>query len=141
MYIKQYINLKIQELITKHETRDPFKIANILGIVVLFEELGDIYGYYNKVSRIPFIHINKKLSETMQRFTFLHELGHALLHPNENTPKLSAVSLHSEMRIEFEANYFATRFLIDGRHHDYNLRTKHQVLRFYGIPKEMERFI
>ncbi|CAH2465065.1 ImmA/IrrE family metallo-endopeptidase [Bacillus mycoides] len=141
MYIKQYINLKIQELITKHETRDPFKIADELGIVFLFEELGDIYGYYNKVSRIPFIHINKTLSETMQLFTFLHELGHVLLHPNENTPKLSAVSLRSEIRIEFEANYFATRFLIDGRHHDYDIRTKYQVLQFYGIPEEMERLI
>nr|WP_088327706.1 ImmA/IrrE family metallo-endopeptidase [Bacillus cereus] len=141
MHIKQYINLKVQELILKHETRDPFKIADELGIAVLFEELGDIYGYYHKVSRIPFIHINKMLSYQNQVFTCFHELGHALLHPNENTPKLSKVSLCSEIRIEAEANYFATRFLIDGSHHDYSIQTKQELLQYYGIPKQMDRFI
>lgn len=141
MHIKQYINLKVQELILKHETRDPFKIADELGIAVLFEELGDIYGYYHKVSRIPFIHINERLSYQDQVFTCFHELGHALLHPHENTPKLSKMSLCSEIRIEAEANYFATRFLIDGSHHDYYIQTKQELLQYYGIPKQMDRFI
>ena len=52
---KQQINLKIDELLRRYNTRDPFLIAEAKGIVVITEALGDIYGYYHKVSRIPFI--------------------------------------------------------------------------------------
>ncbi|MED2981414.1 ImmA/IrrE family metallo-endopeptidase [Bacillus thuringiensis] len=141
MVLKQTINLKIDELLRCYNTRDPFKIAKKMGIVVLFEELGDIFGYYHKVSRIPFIHINERLPYKKQIFTCFHELGHVIFHPDENTPKLSGVSLCSEIRIEAEANYFATRFLITGSHHDYYIHTKQELLRYYGIPDEMEKFI
>lgn len=132
---------KIDELLRRYNTRDPFLIAEAKGIVVITEALGDIYGYYHKVSRIPFIHINERLSYPNQVFTCFHELGHAIFHPDENTPKLSKLSLCSEIRIEAEANYFATRFLIDGSHHDYYLQTKQELLQYYGIPKQMDRFI
>lgn len=138
---KQQINLKIDELLRRYNTRDPYLIAEEKGIVVITEDLGDIFGYYHKISRIPFIHINERLSYQNQVFTCFHELGHAIFHPNENTPKLSTVSLCSEIRIEAEANYFATRFLIDGSHHDYYIQTKQELLQHYGIPKQMERFI
>ncbi|MDA2567072.1 ImmA/IrrE family metallo-endopeptidase [Bacillus cereus] len=141
MVSKQQINLKIDELLRRYNTRDPFLIAKAKDIVVIFEDLGDIFGYYHKVSRIPFIHINDRLSYRNQVFTCVHELGHVIFHPGENTPQLSLVSLLSEIRIEAEANYFATRFLIDGSHQDYNIQTKQELLNYYGIPKQMERFL
>lgn len=141
MVSKQQIKLKIDELLTKYDTRDPFLIAEEKGIIIITEDLGDIFGYYHKVSRIPFIHINERLSYQNQVFTCFHELGHAIFHPNENTPKLSSVSLCSEIRIEAEANYFATKFLIDGSHHDYYIQSKPALLKYYGIPQQMERFL
>ncbi|WP_142345377.1 ImmA/IrrE family metallo-endopeptidase, partial [Bacillus cereus] len=105
-------------LVKQHDTRDPFKIAKQKEVIILWEELGDIFGYYNKVSRIPFIHINCNLPYEKQKFTCMHELGHVICHPDENTPQLSAVSLCSEIIIEAEANYFATQLAIDGSHHD-----------------------
>ncbi|MBJ8103622.1 MULTISPECIES: ImmA/IrrE family metallo-endopeptidase [Bacillus cereus group] len=141
MVSKQQINLKTDELLSRYNTRDPYLIAEEKGIIIITEDLGDIFGYYHKISRIPFIHINERLSYQDQVFTCFHELGHAIFHPNENTPKLSTVSLCSEIRIEAEANYFATRFLIDGSHHDYCIQTKQELLQHYGIPKQMERFI
>ncbi|MCM3223363.1 ImmA/IrrE family metallo-endopeptidase [Bacillus cereus] len=141
MVSKQQINLKIDELLRRFNTRDPFLIAEKNGIVVITENIGDIFGYYHKVSRIPFIHINERLSYQNQVFTCFHELGHAIFHPNENTPKLSSISLCSEIRIEAEANYFATRFLIDGSHHDHHIQSKQALLKYYGIPQQMERFL
>ncbi|MES5957522.1 ImmA/IrrE family metallo-endopeptidase [Bacillus fungorum] len=138
---KQQINLKIDELLRRYNTRDPFLIAEKKGIIVIIENLGDIFGYYHKVFNIPFIHINERLSYSNQVFTCFHELGHVVFHPNENTPKLSSISLCSEIRIEAEANYFATRFLIDGSHHDYYIQTKQDLLKYYDLPKQMERFI
>lgn len=138
---KQQIDKKIGTLIKHYDTRDPFRIAKEKGIAILLEELGDIYGYYNKVCRIPFIHINDNLDEHEQRFTCAHELGHALFHPNENTPKLLAMSLRSEILIEAEANYFATKLIVDGSHNDHYVECKFGLLQHYGLPIEMARFI
>nr|MBS9408321.1 hypothetical protein [Streptococcus oralis] len=62
MVSKQQINLKIDELLRRYNTRDPYLIAEEKRIVVITEDLGDIFGYYHKISRIPFIHINERLS-------------------------------------------------------------------------------
>lgn len=43
----------------KHNSRDPFKIAEQRNIIVLYEPLGSIRGYYSKSLRKAFIHINQ----------------------------------------------------------------------------------
>lgn len=142
MIRKQYIDKKIKQLIRHHDTRDPFTIARELGIIVTFEDLGEaVYGYYNKVCRMKFIHINFNLNEHKQIFTCEHELCHVLMHPNENTPALSKFSLCSEILIEAEANYFATQMTIDGSHKEYGITSKYDIAKFYGLPPEMVRFI
>ena len=98
-------------------------------------------GYYTRVKRIKLIVLNRNLSSHKRRFTCAHELGHALLHPDEKTPKLSRLSLTSKLKIEREANEFATNLLIDGSHEEYSIETVDGVLDYYGIPKEMGRFI
>lgn len=135
-----FIEKEVNKLIKKFQTRDPIKISKQKGIIVLYEDLGQIYGYYNKVNQIKFIHINKNLSFCNQVFTTIHELGHCVMHPNENTPKLSQQSLRSEIMIEAEANYFATRFIIDGSHLDHHLIDIYSIMDFYGLPHEMEYF-
>lgn len=142
MIRKQYINNRLRKLIRHHDTNDPFQIAQEHGIIITFENLGkSIYGYYNKVCRVKFIHINSNLNEHNQLFTCRHELCHALEHANENTPALSKVSLCSEIIIEAEANYFATQMTIDGSHEEYGFISKYDILKFYGLPSEMVCFI
>lgn len=56
---------------------DPFKIAELLGVEVVFSDLGDMSGRISLNSeRKPFIQINAKHHENRQRFTMGHELGH-----------------------------------------------------------------
>lgn len=102
----------VHQLILKQGTNDPFTIASQKNILVLYEPLGTIMGYFNVYKRIPMIHINNSLNEVEQRFTCSHELGHAMLHPKVNTPFLKRNTLVSIDRIERQANEFAVELLI-----------------------------
>lgn len=139
--MSEQVDQQLNLIIKKIKTRDPFKIAEERKILVLYEDLGDILGYYNSVSRIKFIHINNRLSKNIENFVCAHELGHALLHPKQNTPQLSKITLKSEWIVEREANEFATKLLIDGSHEEYELTSIFEVLNYYGLPYQMERFL
>lgn len=95
-------------LAAKYGTRDPFRLCEALNIIVLFEPLGTVRGYYSKSHRFKVIHINQDLPEQKQLFTCAHELGHALMHPNACTPFLREHTLFSVDKLEVEANRFAT---------------------------------
>ncbi|MBR8659576.1 MULTISPECIES: ImmA/IrrE family metallo-endopeptidase [unclassified Brevibacillus] len=130
----------VSELIKKHGTNDPFEIAAQKNIVVLFEELGSIYGYFNVYKRIPMIHINCDLNESDQLFTCAHELGHSVMHTDVNTPFLKKNTLFSVERIEREANEFAVELLMpDCVLYEYRSTgmTIHEAAAIYGVPREI----
>lgn len=110
-------NELVHSLCQKYRTRDPFELADSMKIIVLFEELGSIHGYYNQCFRQQFIHINAHDVREKQRFTCAHELGHAVLHPSANTPFLREKTLFSINKLEVQAN----RFAIDLVYDDYDL--------------------
>nr|WP_150959313.1 ImmA/IrrE family metallo-endopeptidase [Aneurinibacillus sp. XH2] len=131
------IKRKTNQLITLYGTNDPFEIAARLNILVLFETLGNIYGFFNTSRRIRMIHINDELCDWLKRFVCAHELGHALLHPDVNTPFLRRNTLFSIDRIEKEANQFAVELLmpdcwIQDNKHDYS--TIQDMATACGIP-------
>lgn len=136
-----HIDLKIKKLVKTYGTRDPFRLAEKIGVIVLEEDLGHIYGYYNREVRIKTIHINSRMSEEDRLLTCAHELGHSILHSSENTPMLSKASIVSELKIEKEANYFATRLLIDQEDDELSNLCKYKLLDMYGLPEEFERFL
>ncbi|MEB7455094.1 ImmA/IrrE family metallo-endopeptidase [Lysinibacillus sphaericus] len=106
------IKMIIGQLVKKYGTSNPFKLADLLGILIVFEPLGSIYGYYSRSHRTKVIHINEFLPHNKQFSTCAHELGHALLHPNENTAFLKKNTLLSTEKIEIEANTFAVELLL-----------------------------
>lgn len=67
------------DLVRRCGTRDPFQIANALGINVMddCENLGSLKGMYCIVKRNRFIFLNKDLSPQMKRIVCAHEIGHA----------------------------------------------------------------
>lgn len=130
----------VTDLIRIHGTNDPFEIASQKNILVLFEELGDIFGYFNTYKRIPMIHINNILSEQDQRFTCAHELGHRIMHPKVNTPFLRKNTLLSVERIEREANQFAVELLMPDfllQDIQYTALTFHKASLAFGVPLEL----
>lgn len=128
------ISKKVKLLVEKYETCNPFELATALGIHIQYEDLGDILGYYSKLFRIPIIHINELISEKRQYFTCAHELGHAVLHPNQNTSFLKNKTLFLTDRLEVEANKFALDLIFSKDH--LNAITIQDAVERYGIPKQ-----
>lgn len=101
----------VDDLIKKHDTRNPEIIAKNLGIQIVYEELGKVNGYFNIILGIPFIHINQSLSTEKQLFTLAHELGHAILHEDSNALFLMNYTYQSVAPMEIEANRFAVHLI------------------------------
>ncbi len=124
-----------------YKTDDPFDVIRAKNILLLYEELGLINGYYNFVLRQKQIHINCNLEGTQRIFTATHELGHAVMHPKANTPFLLANTYQSVDKLEIEANKFAVEFLITDEtlyeYLKYQEYTLDQVSRLLGYQKEL----
>lgn len=134
------VKQKVNTLIKHFHTNDPFALAKCKGIEVLYEPLGNIYGYYSHYKRIRIIHINQCLSESLRRFTCAHELGHALLHQGTNTSFLKSKTFFSTDRIEREANTFAVELLMPDTYLYQLQDTKlsiYEAAEMYGVPREV----
>ena len=68
-------------------------------------------------------------------FICAHELGHAIFHPDANTPFLKRNTLFSTDRIEVEANLFAVHLLFSEHFFNDQLSLRDAV-ELYGIPEE-----
>lgn len=126
--------------LTDEYSRDPCYIARSLGIIVNFEPLYRLNGFYNTAYRQKFIHINSQLSHRAQRFVCAHELGHAILHPDNNTHFLRNHTLYPISRYEKEATYFASCLLIsDDDLNEYRHFTYEQLGKVFGVDEKIVR--
>lgn len=131
----------VDELIKKHDTRDPEIIASNLGIQVLYEELGKINGYFNIILDVPFIHINQSLSKEKQLFTLAHELGHAILHVESNTLFLMNYTHQSVAPMEIEANRFAAQLVFpDEFVEEYKHLSVYSLSEIYQVDDEIMKY-
>lgn len=124
----------VHALCEEYHTNDPFELADSIGITVTYEKLGSVQGFYNQCFRHKFIHINQDSSEEKQRFTCAHELGHAILHPEANSPFLRENTLFSIDKMEVQANRFAVDLLFsDHELQDYIARPITDAARRMGV--------
>jgi Zn-dependent peptidase ImmA (M78 family) len=130
------IKEKVDDIVNRYGTRSPFKIAAAKGITVLFEPLGNILGYYSRHFRIPLIHINESSPKKEQEFVCGHELGHAILHPDSNTPFLKKNTYFPTEKIEIEANAFAMELLFGGTEDSITIA---EAMKEYRIPEKVLR--
>ncbi|WFA06292.1 ImmA/IrrE family metallo-endopeptidase [Bacillus sp. HSf4] len=128
------ITAKIKSITEKFQTNNPFKIAKELGIEVVFEDLGKALGYYSRHFRVKIIHINQNANEHSKEFICAHELGHAIFHPDANTPFLKSQTLFSTDRIELEANFFAINLLFSSTN---GCVTTKEAIEQYGIHEKL----
>ena len=109
---KLEIKNRVDKLIKKYNTNDPYKLAEALGVILLFVPLKGVKGFYNYYKRNHIIYINNELEELEQRLTLAHEIGHLILHKNINTIYLNAITMLNTERFEHEADIFASELLI-----------------------------
>lgn len=128
-----------EKLMRKYDTNNPFKLADELGIIVKYDNLGNTWGYFITYKRIKIIHINKNIEEWLQRYTCAHELGHSILHKGVPTPFLKKHTLFSIEKIERQANTFAVELLMpDEIISKYDGYTIHNIADIVGIPNGLE---
>lgn len=113
MYAK--IRKRVNYLIKKYGTRNPFELADCLGIELVIAPLGDIAGAYLYLNRRRTIFLNDTLSQYEKFVVMAHELGHAELHKRENCYFIKNKTLLLTSKLEIQANYFAAELLIDQR--------------------------
>ena len=138
-----YIKLAAEQ-IAKRCGRNPFDVAEQLGISIIYEPLGTIRGYYSKNFRQKFIHINCDMPEHLKNFVCAHEVGHAVLHEDLNTPFLRKNTLMSVNRYEIEANRFASCLLLSdemmGEYINEYGYTIPQIARCTGLPEPLVEY-
>ncbi|WP_418870999.1 ImmA/IrrE family metallo-endopeptidase [Selenomonas bovis] len=135
------IRKKVQQLIRRHGTNDPERLARTMGINVIYIDLGgSVYGTYLKYKRVKTILIDaERTPEHLRRFVLAHELGHAVCTPNANTSWISAYTLALNTdRIEREANTFAVELLLpDDFVRENEGCSIYQLARLRGVPEEL----
>lgn len=116
---------KAKEIWTNHVGKygktEPENLARELGLKIVFEKLdADVSGVLVLRESSPVIFINADQHSNRQRFTIAHEIGHYLLHKQEQVHvdnEFSVVyrnnkSSTGEDQHEIEANQFAAEILM-----------------------------
>ena len=128
----------VERTVNKYHTRSPYELADCMGITIQKCALGTIRGYYLKKFRIKQIILNCDLTESEERFVIAHELGHAIMHENLNTPFLLENTLFSKNKFEREANTFAVELLVpDSTIEENPDLTIEQLARLTGYNREL----
>lgn len=122
----------------RYDTNDPFEIARQMKVEYMIGPLGSYSGCYMYLKRHRCIFLNEDLTEHELRFVMSHELGHAILHRDQNCYFIRHKTFLSCERIEIEANKFAVEFLIDDSILEENQHlTMEQLSRLLGYREEL----
>lgn len=131
----------VRKIVAKFKTRDPFEIADAMGVVTITEDLsGSTNGFYFYHNRSGVICIDSKLSAEMARVVCAHELGHYVLHREDNSIFLKSFTFYTTNKSEIQANYFAANLLIpDDALHNYRNSDLciSQIAADLGVPKNI----
>ncbi len=113
MMKKNQIDSLSESLIRKYSTNDPFELAECLNVLVVFDDIRNLKGYYANINRSRLMVINSKLDEPLRKLVCAHELGHDRLHSALATiSPLRDEGIYSPNRTEIEANRFAAGLLV-----------------------------
>lgn len=132
---------KIRKLVSyyvrKFNTRNPFEIADYLGILYQMGNIG-CEGCYMFLKNHRYIFLNENLSEHELILVMAHELGHAIMHRKQNCYFIKHKTLLLNSKIETEANKFAVNLLIsDEDLFEYREYSIEQLSRIFGYSQKL----
>ncbi len=127
----------VEKYVIKYSTRDPFKLARLLGIEVQLGNPG-CAGCYIFLKNHRYIFLNQSLPKHEMNLVMAHELGHAILHRKENCYFMRNKTLLLNSKKEIEANLFAMELLIDDSFIEDNKHlTIEQIARLSGYCEKL----
>ena len=101
----------VNRLIKKCGTRDPYRIAEELGINILYRDFKKQRGAYKVILKNRFIFLQNGLHPVIEQIVLRHEIGHDMLHRQEASLYGGFQDFNifdmRENRMEFEAIVFA----------------------------------
>ena len=100
------------ELMEKYHTNDPFEIAEQQGVYTQVGPLGKIFGCCLTIAGERFIYINSDLDTPTQKMVAAHELGHAVMHREDDFFFNWIPDTLYRNRAEIEAHTFAVELLV-----------------------------
>jgi Zn-dependent peptidase ImmA (M78 family) len=103
-------------LAARCKTRNPYEIAEQLGIKVRFaDDFARLKGMYTVILRNRFIILNSALDEQTRKIVLAHEIGHDRLHfAIAKSSGFREITLYDmNTRPEYEANIFAAELLLE----------------------------
>jgi len=95
----------------KYETRDPFRLADEIGFIVVFAPLIDMRGFQQHIKRQNIIYVNDTLDEQQQALVCGHEMGHHFLHIGMNRIFMNRNTQFVTQKFENEANLFSLELI------------------------------
>jgi Zn-dependent peptidase ImmA (M78 family) len=110
---------QVKALVKKYNSRNPYLLAKLLKIEIIYTPMTYMPGFCDKLFNIKFIVINSNLEEYLQRQVCAHELGHALLHKGMGYFFITQNTLQCPGKFEREANEFAWELLYDEEYCQY----------------------
>ncbi len=100
-------------LYEKFDTCNPLRLCEYLGVNLMYSDLPAVTdGIYFTVQGNQIILVNQNLPREKARCVIAHELGHALLHPDQNYMYMAGRTLMKTQRYEIEADYFCVSLLL-----------------------------
>lgn len=82
-YTQDEIVTIVNRLIKKCGTRDPYRIAEELGINILYRDFKKQRGAYKVILKNRFIFLQNGLHPVIEQIVLRHEIGHDMLHRQE----------------------------------------------------------
>lgn len=129
------IKQKVNYIVHKFGTKDPFRLAKYMNVIVQHGNLGEYGGCYMFLKNHRYIFLNNNLGDDEKVLIMANELGHAILHSRTNCYFIRNKTYFLCSRIENEANRFAVNLIIsDDDLHEYTIS---QISMKYGIPEKL----
>lgn len=95
----------------KYDTRDPFRLADEMGFIVVFAPLVGMRGFQQRIKRQNIIYINDELDERQQALVCGHEMGHHFMHRGMNRIFMNLNTQFVTQKFENEANLFSLELI------------------------------
>ncbi len=132
------IKKRVNQLVQKYGTRNPLEIAKKMGCIIVRYPLEGVRGFYHYFQRNHIIYIDERLSEHEILFVIAHELGHVVLHKNNNALFMDSRTFFIKSKYENDANLFALNLLISDSDIEEHLDfTVSQLSRLFGYDEAM----
>ena len=137
IHLDNRIKKLVSYYVNKFNTRNPFEIADYLGILYQMGNIG-CEGCYMFLKNHRYIFLNENLEQHEMYLVMAHELGHALLHRKQNCYFIRNKTFLLNSKVEIEANKFAIELLISQEElSKYKDFTMEQLSRILGYSQKL----